>query len=40
MEPERVDQVAEAVEVSASDVYSREEEEQLAARLQELGYLE
>jgi hypothetical protein len=40
VEPEQVDQVAEPADVPGADVYSREEEQQLAARLQELGYLE
>ena len=40
MEPERIDETAEASVSEQSEVYSREEEEQLASRLQELGYIE
>ncbi|GII84211.1 hypothetical protein Ssi03_22010 [Sphaerisporangium siamense] len=41
MEPERIDQDTETDAGPAGpEIYSREEEEQLAARLQELGYIE
>ncbi|GII66823.1 hypothetical protein Skr01_69080 [Sphaerisporangium krabiense] len=41
MEPEHDDRAAETAEEAAGpEAYSREEEEQLAARLQELGYIE